>query len=70
MLLTTTGTACKISLHCYEDTLPSATEPAFRQIEVLMKDTWGNPVLSDTSLLHVKRKTAEYWVWKMEIWQM
>ena len=56
--LTTTGTACKISLHCYEDTLPSATEPAFRQIEVHMKDTWGNPVLSDTSLLHVNAENG------------
>ena len=56
--LTTTGTTCKISLHCYEDTLPSATEPAFRQIEVLMKDTWGNPVLSDTSLLHVNAENG------------
>ncbi|QBE95340.1 Beta-galactosidase BoGH2A [Blautia producta] len=57
--LTTTGTACRISLRCYEDILPSAAKTTFRQIEVLMKDTWGNPVLSDCSLLHVETENGQ-----------
>ena len=57
--LTTTDTACRISLRCYEDILPSAAKTTFRQIEVLMKDTWGNPVLSDCSLLHVETENGQ-----------
>lgn len=50
--LATTGTACCVSLHCYEDSQCPSTKPALYQIEALMADTWGNPVWSDSSLLH------------------
>lgn len=51
--LITTGTACCVSLQCFEDFPHPGPQPVLYQIEALMRDTWGNPVLSDSSLLHV-----------------
>ncbi|WMJ87052.1 glycoside hydrolase family 2 TIM barrel-domain containing protein [Anaerocolumna sp. MB42-C2] len=51
--LTTTGTACQVSLRCWEDITHPLQESRLYQIEVTMKDYRGNDVLSDCSCLHI-----------------
>lgn len=58
--LVTTGTACRISLSCFQEENQSHkscpetnTFPTLYQIEALMQDSQGNTVFSDTSMLHV-----------------
>ncbi len=51
--LTTSYSACQISLNCWEDKHYSVEETPIYQVEATIRDHEGNPVTSDCSCLHV-----------------
>lgn len=57
--LHTTMSPCQIALECWKDSARSAEESFLYQIEATVQDSDGNPVLSDSTLLHISVENGQ-----------